>query len=54
VADGEGSGGCGGCVVVDVVAPGVSEVEEGLYGVLGGSARWYARSTTPGVVSCGG
>jgi hypothetical protein len=54
VANGEGSGGCGSGVVVDVVAPGVSEVEEGLYGVLGSSARWYARLKTPGVVSCGG
>jgi hypothetical protein len=41
-------------VIVDVVAHGVSEVEEGLYGMLGSSVRWYARSMTPGVVSYGG
>jgi hypothetical protein len=40
-------------VLVREVSPMVLGVEEDMYGMRGGSARRYARSTTPGVTSCG-
>jgi hypothetical protein len=36
------------------VTPVVPVVDEGVYGLRGGSARWFSRSKAPGVASCGG